>query len=901
MGYDTYTATEKNKALCRKELDLIPNGNFISTGYEECQNMTFVRVFGLSCFWDREEKLQTGDLMSDILCSVVRHGVSFAYAIIGDGSGINIYIGTMKLLLEGLKSSLEALYPGINITPVDGNPLQTCPQEFGGLFTGVPTNKLRGEKKSYQIENICRGMLGEKFTYVILASGISSIAVTFGHDKILDEMEQTFQMIAQTISGGSLGNISAQKQDFNSKNYYENLELLEQAIKVGAARGMWRVNGYFAADNQINAKRLGNIVKASFSGEESKPEAFRLIEYNSIKEVICNTYMMADSSKTLDIHPLGQWYVSSMEQPISLFGYQFQTILNSDQLAVLCQFPTKEFPGFYIDQYVEFDVSDRQKDAFINPVPIGDICIANRQSTKRIAAQNNVSANIENKYFIEKNDLTRHALIIGITGGGKTNTTKSLLNILWASESSDKRIPFLVIESAKREYWELRNLKGFEDLLVFTLGAETENDSVKYRINPFETIPQISLQTHIDYLLSTFKAAFDLYPPMPYILEKAVYEIYSDRGWDIIENRNNYGLSEYPTLSDLYNKIDVIVDSMGYHQEIQSNVKAALQARIYSLMIGGKGAMLNTAKSVSIHELLSRPVVMELEDLGDDETKSFVIGIILVQLYEYRKAKMTKGSKGLSHILMVEEAHRLLKNVSEGGEGGNTRAKSVEFFCNLLAEIRTFGQGIIIADQIPTKLAPDTIKNANLKIVHRTVALEDREAIGRAMNMNQEQIDYLSSLPRGFAAIYAEGDNRPKCVKMPLVIPYYDKTRGEVISEVRQKIYDIASGYDTIIDYHAGCPYCEQQCTHYEVTKNYLDAEVAIDKVVQRWQSVDYLPRKIVEFLNADLLKGLNLRDDIQNRCVIGYILEFATELNRGQKQEVIADYLKYKNQGEAK
>lgn len=198
------------------------------------------------------------------------------------------------------------------------------------------------------------------------------------------------------------------------------------------------------------------------------------------------------------------------------------------------------------------------------------------------------NSQVDNKYYLEKNDFTRHALIIGITGGGKTNTSKSLLNTLWNADNVKDRVPFLVIESAKREYWELRNLKGFEDLIVFTLGAEASSTSVKYRINPFETNSGISLQTHIDYLLSTFKAAFDLYPPMPYILEKAVYEIYSDRGWDIVENRNRYGFTEYPTLTDLYNKIDVIVDDMGYHQEVQSNVKAALQARVYSLMIGGQ-------------------------------------------------------------------------------------------------------------------------------------------------------------------------------------------------------------------------------------------------------------------------------------------------------------------------
>lgn len=877
-----YTSAEKNFALCRKELDMISNGNFLSNGYEECQNMQFFKVSGLTRFWDDEEAFNITSLVGDILNSCVRHGVPFAYVILGNKDGIQIYVGTMKVLLDGVRTSYEASYPGIDIELMQDNPLRTSARDFGGMFTGIPTNKVGAEKKNFQIENICRGMLGRNFTYVVLASGISNIAVTFGHEKLLEEMEHVYSLINQTISGGAQGNLQAQKQDFHSKNYFENLEFTEAYLKEGVSRGMWRVNGYYASDNAIDAKKLGSIIKSAFSGEESRPEPFRTIEYNSIKDVISNTYMMADLIDKPDLHPLGQWQRPGMNQVISLFVYKFQTLLNSDQLAILCQLPSKEFPGYYIDEYVEFDTSNRTKGVIKQPVPIGDICLAGRVSNSQV----------DNKYYLEKNDFTRHALIIGITGGGKTNTSKSLLNTLWNADNVKDRVPFLVIESAKREYWELRNLKGFEDLIVFTLGAEASSTSVKYRINPFETNSGISLQTHIDYLLSTFKAAFDLYPPMPYILEKAVYEIYSDRGWDIVENRNKYGFTEYPTLTDLYNKIDVIVDDMGYHQEVQSNVKAALQARVYSLMIGGKGAMLNTPKSVPIQELLNRPVVMELEDLGDDETKSFVIGILLVQLYEYRKSLMTKGAKNLSHILMIEEAHRLLKNVSEAGEGGNTRAKSVEFFCNLLAEIRTFGQGILIADQIPTKIAPDTIKNTNLKIVHRTVALEDRETMGRAMNMDPEQIEYLSSLRRGYAAVYAEGDNKPKCVKLPLIQSYYEKNRDEVIAEARKKVQDIAEGYDKVISHHAGCAYCEHRCKYYEKTKEYIDSNVAVEKVLEKWKSSGYRAISLHAFLNSKLMEGLEKDNIFKRMCILGQILDRSNELNDGQCQKRIADYL---------
>lgn len=881
MNYG-YTSAEKNYALCRKELDMIPNGNFLSNGYEECQNMQFMKINGLTGFWESQQDMDISILVGDILNSCVRHGIPFAYAIIGDQDGIHIYVGTMKLLLDGMKTSYEAAYPGIDIDFVSDNPLRSCPRQCGGMFTGIPTDKMGAEKKNFQIENICRGMLGKNFTYVILASGMSNLAVTFGHERLLEEMAQVFSLINQTITGGVQGNLSAQKQDFHSKNYFENLEILEGYLKNGISRGMWRVNGYYASDNPMDAKKLGNIIKASFSGEESKPEPFRVIEYNSIRDVIANTYMMADLIENQQLHPLGRWKRNGIAQDITLYIYKFQTLLSSDQLATLCQLPTKEFPGYYVDDYVEFDISNRTKGALKQPVPIGDICLAGRKT----------SQTVENPYCLEKNDFTRHALIIGITGGGKTNTSKSILNTLWNTE----KVPFLVIESAKREYWELRNLRGFEDLLVFTLGAEASKTSVKYRINPFETNPGISLQTHIDYLLSTFKAAFDLYPPMPYILETAVYEVYKDRGWDIVENRNIYGLTEYPTLTDLYNKIDVVIENMGYHQEVQSNVKAALQARIYSLMIGGKGAMLNTPKSVPIHELLARPVVMELEDLGDDETKSFVIGILLVQLYEYRKSLMTKGSKNLSHILMIEEAHRLLKNVSEGGEGGNPRAKSVEFFCNLLAEIRTFGQGILIADQIPTKLAPDTIKNTNLKIVHRTVAMEDRETMGKAMNMNGQQIDYLSSLRRGYAAVYAEGDNKPKCVKLPLVTSYYEKDRGEVITEVRRKVQDIASGYDQIISHHMGCTYCERRCRYYEMVKEYVDRKVNVEKVLDIFEGKNYAASSIAAFFKSGMMSELNREDIFVDLCCIGYLLQQRESLGDGQRQKILADYLKYRN-----
>ena len=885
-----YSALDKNNALCRKDLDTISYDGFESANFDNSFPVHFLKINGVANFWEKDEGVDETVLVRDILTSTIRYNLPFCFAIKGDRDGIHIYVGTIQTLRDSLRSSYEAMFPGIDIEPVEANPFADTKCNCGGVFTGFPTDKLAGEKKTPQIESICRGMLGKSFVYMVVAQGLSTNCITLAHDRILKEMENTFKNISKTISGGAQGNQSTEYQDFASKNYFENLEVLEQLLKTGEANGMWQVGGYYATENPADAHRLGNIIKATFAGDESVPETFRVLNCRNIQPLIARQLRLADPMPNWDRHPLSAWQVQGFNEPVRLFWSRFQSILNSNQLASLCRLPTKEFPGFYVDAYVEFDVSNRVRDNIKKPVPIGDICVAGRKAIKEAMDPKRAEERVNNKYVMEKNDLTRHTLIIGITGGGKTNTTKSILRTLWDTR---ERVPFLVIESAKREYWELRNQKGFEDLLVFTLGAEASATAVRYRINPFETNPGISLQTHIDYLLSTFKAAFEMSPPMPYILEKAVYEVYRDRGWDIVENINRYGLTEYPTLSDLYNKVDVIVDNMGYHQELRSNVKAALQARINSLMIGGKGAMLNTPKSVPISELLNRPVIMELEDIGDDETKSFVIGILLVQLYEYRKSQMTKGSKDLSHILMVEEAHRLLKNVPDTGDGGNARAKSVEFFCNLLAEIRTFGQGIIIADQIPTKLAPDTIKNTNLKIVHRTVAREDRETIGMAMNMNQEQVEYLSSLPRGCAAVYAEGDNRPKCVLLPYVKADFEYDRAFVINEVRQKVQTIAAGYDQVINHHAGCAYCERRCQYYEKISAY--GENTARGILEKWRVKKFAPASMEAFLRSEHVKKLQLPGDFAEKCLLGYILSFEKGISEGQRQQYLVDYMAYK------
>ena len=831
------------------------------------QRMVFFRVNGITQFW--KEKCDINSIMSDLLCGLDRDRLGYAYIVRGDSEGIRVNIGIDESCADSLKSSLISLFPNINLEPIELAIIMPKQLTDGGIITGIPTNKLSNDtQKDLQIDHLCRGMQGRDFVYVLFATGIKPSYVEQWHTKLLQEMSVAYEYQKSTINESGT---TVDKQSFVHTRYFENLAQLEDTYNTGIERGMWYYTGYFGVnESESSADMFGNLIRSTFSGEASKPEKMRSIycmKPQVILKLIRTGCMMLNKIEDYSEHPLGEQV-----------SYKFQTVINSNQLGILSALPMKEYPGYYVDNYVEFDVSNRARYQMKEPVPLGDIVHAGRST----------QLEMKNVYAMEKNDYTRHCLIIGITGGGKTNTSKSLLRTLWC-QNVQERIPFLVIESAKREYWELRNLEQFEDLMVYTLGSEDPQKAVRYRLNPFETLPGISLQSHIDLLLATFKTAFEMYPPMPYVLETAVYEVYKDRGWDIVTNQNRFGFTQYPTLSDLYDKIGYTVSCMGYDKEVSSNIQSALEARINSMMIGGKGAMLNTSKSIPIESLLSYPTVLELEDIGDDETKSFVIGMLMVQLYEYRKYQKDKinGAKKLQHILMIEEAHRLLKNVPQSANP--TQAKSVEFFCNMLAEIRTYGQGIFIADQIPTKLAPDTIKNTNLKIVHRTVAQEDREAMGKAMNMSTDQIDYLSSLPRGYAAVYAEGDNRPKCVKFPLVVDRYSLTREQVIQPIKEKVdQKLIDDFKSI---HCGCSYCEEKCKYWGNVKSRVDHIKNLQVYIEKMKETQYSVKVIGKILDAVSVNETAL-STLQSRiCLLGYLLEKGG-LTKGKKKKVISRYI---------
>lgn len=832
------------------------------------------KINGITDCYEKMDRSSYSGIFREILSGCMIPSCCIGFLVLGQKEkGISIYAGITddEDLYECFRNSYQAVFPGIDLSNrILGEELFMA-QEYGGMMTGIPEWERRQQESKQEellpIDRICRGMLGSNFTLLVIAQRHPDIFVR----KALEKLDKEWMQNNVRINSSRTGEGGWQQTVINviAQNYGQELEQQRKMFREGSSSGIWNVSVFYGTATEMENNRLKSLLRSGYSrATESCMEPLRCIDLQGgLAALQRGTVVPVEKDNQRKSHPLN--YV--IENAPEFYQYLYQTLMSSNYLADYIVLPKQETIGYYVDNSVKFDVMMRTN-IVGKKIRIGNITEAGRKETRKLS----------NLYSIPLDDLTRHGLVVGITGGGKTNTMKVLLSEIWR----ENEVPFLVIESAKREYIELRQImplggakNEFENLDVYTLGNETLQ-GVPYRLNPFEVMEGIPLQTHIDYLLATFNAAFEMTAPLPYVLERAVYEVYEDKGWNLFSGTNSRGLKDYPTLSQLYYKVDSITDRLGYDQEVQSNVKAALKARIHSLRIGGKGAMLDTAKSIPISELLGQPVVFELEDIGDDDIKAFVIGILLVQLYEYRKAM--GGSHQLLGVLVVEEAHRLLKNVPSG-EGNNSRAKAVEFFCNMLAEIRSYGQGILIADQVPTKLASDTIKNTNLKLVHCTVMEDDRKCIGAAMNMTQEQIDYLSSLRRGCAAVYAEGDNRPKLVAMPLVRTQEEQPRNAQIAKIRQNVLRKFQGYyERLEKVHIGCSYCEQgSCP----TKELLQKMQGFPADLLWKDGIKALEILEKEYLGSRLSKQ-------QKLCLSGYLLN-CSDFSKERQAEILVSLIK--------
>ena len=680
----------------------------------------------------------------DLMIALAGYGAPLAFIVQGSAVGIEVFLGTWgpddlsDARGDILRTALAAQFPEIDMSIATKGDVVGWP--VGSLALGVPSPRPSREVEA-PIDRIIRALQGQLWQILILAEPVNALVPTLIRTNALEESRQ-IQAVSQAERAPSP----------LAEHYVELLKGVVRQSVAGLAVGMWRYSSYLLSDARIQPALVG-LWRGVFSGDESLPEP-----------------VMVTSSQSVPMLAEG-WILLNDEAKGGPGGYrrmlEYQTLLTSSQLAQYVQFPRVDTPGFAVRKVSRFHAAATASPAEAKTICLGKIYAAGSGYSKTTNSADPLTRYVDFRgpeFRIDVDSLVKHTLVAGVTGVGKTNAVFSLITGI-ASHGRN----FLVIEPAKKEYRSLLNDPELaRDLKIYTLGDVSVSPFV---INPFEPEPGTHVGMHLDLIRSVFTASFGMWTPLPQILERCLHEIYADRGWDLITGQNLRGASDrdplaWPTLTNLALKIEEVIPTLGYDEKVANDMRAALLTRVGGLRRGAKGQMFDVRKSSAFSEILESNVVFELEGIADDDEKAFVIGLILIRLYEFRRRQ--QKTKSLRHLIVVEEAHRLLANVSEktSAESANPRGKAVESFANLISEIRAYGQGVLVADQVPVKLAPDVIKNTNLKIVHRTVAGDDRSALASSMAMDASQERGLATLRTGQAAIFYEGEDAPLLVQM---------------------------------------------------------------------------------------------------------------------------------------
>ena len=538
----------------------------------------------------------------------------------------------------------------------------------------------------------------------------------------------------ESLSLGTSENTSYTYKSYAIIDVIKKLEKNIERIQLSQSNGLWNCASYVLAQDAKISKNVVNFLSSLTQGDESfsEPEFIQEWSYESGNGIT----PFGEISKYLKYfsHPIFEFENSILVTPTAY--------VSTTELAKLFAFPNNSVQGVPVIGCARFGREPHFSKDSSKLCEIG--CSYHMRTPEKL-----------NRVKIDKAELTAHTFITGSTGSGKSNTVYKLLSELCLHNNSDTH--FLVVEPAKGEYKNIfggiktDKEKGVNGVYVY---GSNYRMAPLLRLNPFSFPEEIHVLEHIDRLIEIFNACWPMYAAMPAVLKEAIESSYESCGWSLTHSVCEP--KRFPTFEILLKKLPEIMDSSAYSKDSKSDYTGALVTRVKSLTNGINGQIFCSDKELSNEELFDRNVIVDLSRIGSMETKSLIMGILMIKLQEHRMANANNTDDDLRHVTVLEEAHNLLRRTSseQSQDSSNLQGKSVEMLANAIAEMRTYGEGFVIVDQAPGLLDMAVIRNTNTKIIMRLPDESDRILVGKSAGLNDEQIVELSKLDCGVAAVF---------------------------------------------------------------------------------------------------------------------------------------------------
>lgn len=578
--------------------------------------------------------------------------------------------------------------------------------------------------------------------------------------------------IARTGQEAQTHNVSVEQIDKLAQYCETLIDCHVARLQQGRNFGFWSAAVYVLAETETTVHTLAGMLRSIYSGDQSYLEPIRVHLLHPRSHAVEWIHQFrrlplpreaseTESGEQLTGQAATGWH------PLGPLYEGVSTPLNTEELSIITSLPRRDVPGLrFVRNAVRFATNPPPLISNANMIPLGRVM------------DTGVTLSVD--YAFDVNTLVRHGMVTGITGSGKSTTCRRLI-----TEVVSRGLPVLVIEPAKDEYirWAIEYNKTKpeeQQLQIFVPGiAEIGGVAVQpLRLNPFQpaTIGDtIDLASRYERFCTVLTASLPMADVLPLLLEEAIYK-YLQHTIDVHFADSDVSVRErYPKLEGLITIARRVIDGRGYEPRVKDNLIAAVETRINALTRGKRGSILNTEQSTPFKDLFERSAVINLSYITDDRDKALIMAMLITALFEYRSSmyrtnseyKQRADENRLCHLTIIEEAHRLLANPERDYTGvGNPQAVVSDMFSEMLSEIRAYGQGLLVVDQVPSRLIPDAIKNTNLKIVHRLVARDDRAAMSSCMALRPDQEDIIAALRVGEAIVCSDYDDAASWVSV---------------------------------------------------------------------------------------------------------------------------------------
>ena len=552
-------------------------------------------------------------------------------------------------------------------------------------------------------------------------------AKTYGYGESFSKSEGTTKSYTSGKSSteGQSNAITLTAHNKSVENILTRIDQQLERLNEFESLGMYECAAYFMSEDQTTAEIAASTYEGIMKGENSGVEGSAINSWGIFEK---NTTKYIEDYVKNFIHPVFKY--SGLLGDIEVTP---SAMVSGNELAIHMGLPRKSVRGLPVIEHASFgeEVVKYGNKAYETGINLGKVF--------------NMGSSYPNNVKISKDSLSMHTFVTGSTGSGKSNTIYEIIR-----QTNNLGAKFMVIEPAKGEYKHIFGNQS--DVRVY--GTNPQYSDL-LRINPFKFPAEVHVLEHVDRLVEIFNVCWPMYAAMPAVLKDALLRAYENCGWDLFTSKNLCDSDVYPTFIDLNESLKEVISNSAYSEEVKNNYMGSLVTRISSLTNGLNGQIF-TSNEISSKILFDENVIVDLSRIGSAETKSLIMGIIIMRLNEYRMATAKSMNTPFKHMTILEEAHNILRRTSteQSLEGSNVAGKSVEMISNAIAEMRTYGEGFVIVDQSPSAVDISAIRNTNTKIVMRLPDEEDRRLVGKAAGLKDDQLDEITKLPKGVAVVY---------------------------------------------------------------------------------------------------------------------------------------------------